>query len=848
MELIDELYEALEQGNTEQFTQILLSQESHDLFFEIQVDHDDPGQRRTFLSAAKKALPANFIRDFKLSNNPFNLGNVASLYPDQMADLFMSLLICAVDEDDQEMMATLHKVEPKNSETIVQYLDQLGHSLMAKGEYKKSIDVIDLGLKFENNVSTTIFANALWVSQKDNTGFEIDKERNRRWLDICLKHGPENAGIFFNAACVFMEHEEYDKVIENIRNAIHYGAGQDGLNSFAKMREMTQDAMLDPIRDRVDAIFNTPPIGVNPKAWWSESDGEWIFGEKDQSGNFQGLVRYWRPGGTLVCETEHVDGQPMGKFTRYHESGEVSREGQLNGSQIVGADTAYRSYVFTSEKSIPEQAPSNVHSLETHWIDGNFSHQVLRNIDGALLTPDGDLVPERPSNVPDGAFFLANLWQSGIYSGDALKIGLWQYFDPDGAYFKEEFYSNDADYLYTILRSDRTDAAFEKGLWKGEWIGIVSLLDEHKNELGTFDSTGADLIRDPNLLQWVHEVRAINWGDLESAYTNSESIEQHLLVFGVSEDDDEREKARGHLYSFICHQGSTYEASAAAIPFLVRLSALTKHDDVKVLSLILIEHMSLIPRGKYDNWSAEGHVFECTTAVSGAAYDLIALYTLSTNDDQRIAVLNCLAGAFENPDVIRFLKTETDDVEDYAVRLAALGNFKAITPEHFASVDSMPPLLQLAVVYGAALWWDGPDHSNGLSIILDILDNQDLDASFHKFPCVEGSVIDELAFMIQPDEASITHITEKLLARLDEVHGFDACLTVASALRIVFAQEEFAISQGKVLRALVNKDDLWTNEKGEPIRLLNFIDILEEWEFPENREDLKTFSEQWATE
>lgn len=846
MEIIDELYDALKAGDAEKFTQIHLSQSGHDLFFEVQVDYEESLQRKAYLSAVNKVLPKNFLTDFKLNDNPLNLSNVGMLYPEQMGDLFMAILICAIEENDQETLANLHAVEPKSSETIGAYLDGFGHSLMQGGEYEKGIQVYDLALKFASP-GKSVYANALWVAQEDNTSLPIDKERNEKWLEICLPHGPENPGIFFNASCVFMEHKDYEKVIDNIRNAIHYGAGQDGDNGFHKTREMSKDPLFNDIRDRIDAIFTTPPVGVNAKAWWSENDGEWVYGERDQSGRFQGLVEYWRPGGTLCCQTEHINDEPNGSFTRFHESGEVSRQGKMKGSQIIGVDTAYRSYVFTSEKAMPDQAPLTVHSIETHWVDGNFSHQVLRDIDNNLLTPTGEPVPDQPACVPEGAFFLNDIWSAGSYSKDAKKIGTWKYFKPEGDFFKEEFYNDDESYSYTILRSDRTDAAFEKGvIVSGDWLGIVALLDENKNELGTFDSTGADLIRDPNLLQWVHEVRAIDWDSLESAYGNTIAVEQHLIEFAVGEEDQTRDNALGNLYSYICHQGTTYESSAVAILLLIRLSAISAYEEVQLRALALVEHMSLMPRGKYDHWLAEGHVFDCTAAVSAAAYDLMALYSCVDNPEHRVGILNCLAGAFENVDVITFLSEESADVENYAVRIAALGNFKAITPEIFAAVDSMPNLLKLAVVYGAALWWDGPDLSNGLEVLLGLLDDEDIDESFYKFPCVDGPVIEELAFMIQPDEASIGQLTERLLSRMSEVTGFGAIPVIEAALRITFAQEEFRVYQGKVLRTLVAKDDQW--QPNGDTATLNLTETLDSWDFPNTRKELAGFSDQWPSD
>src|SRR5690349_10860891 len=67
------------------------------------------------------------------------------------------------------------------------------------------------------------------------------------------------------------------------------------------------------------------PDTVPAEAWWSPEDNEWILGDKDSEGRFVGIVKYWRPDGTLCNEWTHADGIPHGWSVRYHETGEVSQ-------------------------------------------------------------------------------------------------------------------------------------------------------------------------------------------------------------------------------------------------------------------------------------------------------------------------------------------------------------------------------------------------------------------------------------------------------------------------------------------------------------------------------------------
>ncbi len=62
----------------------------------------------------------------------------------------------------------------------------------------------------------------------------------------------------------------------------------------------------------------------------------------------------------------------------------------------------------------------------------------------------------------------------------------------------------------------------------------------------------------------------IPWALLQHAYGSAKDTPFHLLGL-LSTDEEERQRAWSHLYASICHQGSVYEASCAAIPFFIHL-------------------------------------------------------------------------------------------------------------------------------------------------------------------------------------------------------------------------------------------------------------------------------------
>lgn len=68
----------------------------------------------------------------------------------------------------------------------------------------------------------------------------------------------------------------------------------------------------------------------------------------------------------------------------------------------------------------------------------------------------------------------------------------------------------------------------------------------------------------------LEDLDSIPWGQLQHAMGTAEDVPGDLrdLAFG---DDAARDHAVGSLCNTICHQGSVYEATAPAVPFLVEM-------------------------------------------------------------------------------------------------------------------------------------------------------------------------------------------------------------------------------------------------------------------------------------
>ncbi len=68
----------------------------------------------------------------------------------------------------------------------------------------------------------------------------------------------------------------------------------------------------------------------------------------------------------------------------------------------------------------------------------------------------------------------------------------------------------------------------------------------------------------------LEQLASINWSALSHAYGSAADV-PHLLLDLTSSEEQTRESALGTLYTNIYHQGTVYQASAYAVPFLLEL-------------------------------------------------------------------------------------------------------------------------------------------------------------------------------------------------------------------------------------------------------------------------------------
>lgn len=151
--------------------------------------------------------PASIFR--KNFKEALKEANFDKLFPGIRHDNYHSLLI----EHTKEIIAQQHPAR------FVEELAKKALKLLMREEYIKSIELFKLILQIDTKdkiSDLSLYCNALYVLQNDNTGLPVDKDLNHLFLKKCLPFGPQNPAIYFNAACLYAEMNDFDKAYECI--------------------------------------------------------------------------------------------------------------------------------------------------------------------------------------------------------------------------------------------------------------------------------------------------------------------------------------------------------------------------------------------------------------------------------------------------------------------------------------------------------------------------------------------------------------------------------------------------------------------------------------------------------
>ena len=144
------------------------------------------------------------------------------------------------------------------------------------------------------------------------------------------------------------------------------------------------------------------PRDVPVDADWISDHEEWELATRDAEGRRQGLVQRWRANGTKQSEYGYKDDRIHGPFRRWHDSGELAREGVAARGEVDGWDRCYRSSGKTSESPFSRDVARAVRRTDHLYKEGVAVRSRYFLNDAAECAISGEPFPARPPNVgPD---------------------------------------------------------------------------------------------------------------------------------------------------------------------------------------------------------------------------------------------------------------------------------------------------------------------------------------------------------------------------------------------------------------------------------------------------------------
>lgn len=113
-------------------------------------------------------------------------------------------------------------------------------------------------------VESGFYTNLLWVLSNDNTGVFVNKELNELALQKCLPKGKEYPAIFFNASCLYVEMEEYEKAYEMVEIAL-----ANYFDPKTMLRQIKDEPMFKAFREKTKVVYflqnHKVELSVNPE-------------------------------------------------------------------------------------------------------------------------------------------------------------------------------------------------------------------------------------------------------------------------------------------------------------------------------------------------------------------------------------------------------------------------------------------------------------------------------------------------------------------------------------------------------------------------------------------------------
>jgi hypothetical protein len=354
----------------------------------------------------------------------------------------------------------------------------------------------------------------------------------------------------------------------------------------------------------------------------------------------------------------------------------------------------------------------------------------------------------------------------------------------------------------------------------------------------------------------LEKLDTIPWSTLEHAYGSAADVPVLIRALQTASPDDPGEDSPLYsLFGNIWHQGTVYEATAYAVPFLIELAGLrTTPDRVGILQLLAAiadgasyraVHGNLLCESDYESKKSEELVWveKAHLAVAKGIDVYISLF--EEKDEIHMAAAHVLAQFPENADRIQPLLIQRLSAESMPLYRAGLllllsrleNESQRSFPILMKAIDSEKEVERRAAIVSLARIKPSPLPWEAREAILKTLCIPDFETSFNGLPWdVEGEIdCDELIDCL--DKEARNEAAEEIVRAIENGHSTNNMVVIL--LEILFPRREcvssvcvrtseLSLRQRHAVRAIAT-----TMMEGKRI----FYGCYKQWGLPDTKQD-----------
>lgn len=364
-------------------------------------------------------------------------------------------------------------------------------------------------------------------------------------------------------------------------------------------------------------------------------------------------------------------------------------------------------------------------------------------------------------------------------------------------------------------------------------------------------------------------IEDLDWSNWDHAYGPATDVPETLRAL-ASADQETREGAEWALYGNLWHQGTVYEATQYAVPFLLEILEESDDADRDWILVYLAhlangssyhdvhQHLSFYEEEREDA-AFQGKVAAELSWVDAAAIAVVEglpLYQRLLGDDDRevrACVCYLLASLPIKPQTVADVIGRQLADRDPVVRASAGFALFGVGPEGLEDVpdaierlrcDEEELVAWVGALLDARIHGDGIDDQSMKTLRAAIEEPESLDASFGQTPFGDVDVLAETSRALRCLSAKRAGpAIDALIQKLEQTTGYSALDLVESLLVIAFGSrpledmpdfDELEGLQRTTLRALAHSETAWTFN-------VNMADMLRWWNLPARPEELQRY-------